>query len=110
MEENDFHGSGGDCGNFVVYRHRRTSGDALVELAAADAVRMAPGYLLASDWSSGPVPHPLRGTRIPRTASPRLELAAQVGRALGENDPRGAREVPGPHGWLLRFVRADGSQ
>src|SRR5580692_5342573 len=75
----------------------RRTGDASVELAAAHAVRMAANYRLASDRTAGPLPDSVR--RLERRRSwPALQNAAANGRAhgraLGEDDARGAREVP----------------
>src|ERR1700693_3403996 len=57
MEEMDCHCSVGDSGDPGIYRHRRRNSAAPVELATAAALRLAPGYLLASAGDSGAVPN-----------------------------------------------------
>src|ERR1700681_4363352 len=56
----------------AVYRHRRRSSDAALELAAAAALRLAPDHLLASGWDAGAVPYPLRWIWISRFRSLQL--------------------------------------
>src|SRR5258708_7203028 len=89
----DLDGSLGDSGNPRIHIHRRPTGDAVVELAAANALRLAPDYLLASPRTPGALPHPLRRTGRARTFRP-PQFPAPHGRALGTHDARGAREVP----------------
>src|ERR1700723_835290 len=73
----------------------RRTGHASLELAAAFAFWMAPNYLLARLRTAGSLPHPLR--RLGWSSRPSLQYAAANGRAhgraLGEDDSRGAREV-----------------
>src|SRR5258707_194876 len=92
----DFPCPAGDSGDGAIYFPRRRTGAAAVELAAAAALRLAPAHLLASAWTSGAVPHPLRRMERP-WLSPLPYAAANQrahGRALGAHDPRGPREVP----------------
>src|SRR5437879_12400194 len=97
----DFSGSAGNSGDAAVYRHRRRSGAATVELAAAAALRLAPDYFLASGWNSGAVPDPLRGIGTPRFRP--LEIPPSHVRALGAHDPRGAGTIPARHARPLRL-------
>src|SRR5882762_2622177 len=89
----DLDSSTGDPGDPGFYLHRRRTGDAVVELAAANALRLAPGHLLAGARTPGALPHPLRRTGRARTFRP-PQFPAPHGRALGAHDARGAREVP----------------
>src|SRR5437773_4240467 len=61
-KEMDLDGSAGDSGDGAVYRHWRRNSVALVELAAAAALRLAPDHFLASARDAGAMPHPLRRT------------------------------------------------
>src|SRR5712692_2834286 len=97
----DFSGSAGNSGDAAVYRHRRRSSAATVELAAAAALRLAPDYFLASGWNSGAVPDPLRGIGTPRFRP--LEIPPSHVRALGAHDPRGAGTIPARHARTLRL-------
>src|SRR5713101_7976531 len=94
------HRSGGDAGDAAVRLHRRRDRQAVVELAAAAALRLAPGFLLAGVWTAGAVPHPLRRLWTPRLHS--LERPPPHGRALGAHDPRGAGTVPAKLARTLR--------
>jgi hypothetical protein len=58
------------------------SREAIVELAAAAALWLAPDYLLASVWTSGAVPDPLRRTWMARFRS--LEFPPSHGRGVAE--------------------------
>src|SRR5882724_3001461 len=69
---------------------RRTC-HASLELAAADAVRMAANYLLAGYRTAGSLPDSVRKLEWRRSS---LQIRAENGRALGTDDARGAREVP----------------
>src|SRR5438552_15256773 len=89
MEEGGSICSAGDCGDCAVWLHRRRSREATVELAVADALRLATDYLLASLWNSGSVPHPLRRIWTPRLRP--LQLSSPHGRALGAYDAGRAR-------------------
>src|SRR5258708_8162830 len=85
-----------DSGDGAIYFPRRRAGAAAVELAAAAALRLAPAHLLASAWTSGAVPHPLRRMERP-WLSPLPYAAANQrahGRALGAHDPRAPHELP----------------
>jgi len=62
--EMDLPRAAGDPGGGGVCLHRRPVGAALVELAAAFAVWLSPGDLLASAWASGALPDPLRRIRM----------------------------------------------
>src|SRR6266404_7486471 len=74
----------------------RRTGHASLELAAADAVRMAADYLLAGCRTAGSLPDSVR--RLEWSWQSTLQYAAAHGpahgRALGADDARGAREVP----------------
>src|ERR1044071_2149722 len=83
---------------------RRNRRNESVELAPANAVRMAANHLLAGAGAAGPVPHPLRGPR--HEALWAFQLPSADGRALGKNDAGGARKVPAELARTLRFLRA----
>src|SRR6267378_780030 len=78
----------------------RRTGHASLELAAADAVRVAANYLLAGCRTAGSLPDPVRGLEWWRSS---LQTWAADGRALGADDGRGTREVP--PGWALTLRR-----
>src|SRR6266536_772380 len=101
MEESDFHCSAGDPGDAVVYGHRRRSSAAAVELAAAAALRLAPNHLLASAWTSGAVPDPLRRTWIARFRS--FRYPPSHGRALRAHDSGRAGTIPATHARTFRL-------
>jgi len=61
-------------------------------MAAADALRMEADYILAGSRTADSMPDPLRKPRWSWLRS--LQIAGTKIRALGENDARGAREVP----------------
>ena len=84
----------------AVRRRRRRSRAAVVELAAAVDLRLAPDYLLAGAWSPGAVPDPVRRIRTPRGLS--LRLPSSHGRAVGAHDPRGAGTIPARPARTLR--------
>src|SRR5258708_2643982 len=92
----DLDSSAGDPGDGAICLPRRRTSAAPVELAAAAALRLAPDLLLASAGTSGAVPHPLWRMGQPWLSSLQYAAANQRahGRALGADDPRGAREVP----------------
>src|SRR6266849_1889299 len=96
----DYPCSAGDSGDPGIYRHRRRTSDAFVELAAATALRLAPDHLLASAGTSGAVPDPLRRlgwswlSSLQYSAANRRAYSATSGRALGADDARGARKAP----------------
>src|ERR1051326_1472473 len=82
---------------------RRNRRNESVELAPANAVRMAANHFLAGAGAAGPVPHPLRRPR--HEALWTVELPSPYGRALGKNDAGGARKVPAELARALRFRR-----
>src|ERR1700674_1166902 len=77
--------SAGDSGDSAVSLHRWRTGDAPVELAAPATLRLAPAHLLASAWTSRPLPHPLRRIWTPSFRS--LQFPPSHARALRANDP-----------------------
>src|SRR5271169_3694001 len=81
-------------------RDWRRSGDASVELAVADAVRMAANYLLAGVRTTGSVPDSVRRLGWSRRSS--LQFSTAHGREVGAHDARGAREVPPGHALSLQ--------
>src|SRR5207249_5395152 len=72
----DFHCPAGDSGDPCIYCHWRRNSVAPLELAVAAAVRLAPDHLLASPWTSGAVPHPLR--RMGWSCSPRSNMRRRI--------------------------------
>src|SRR5258708_961036 len=98
----DLDGSLGDSGNPRIHIHRRPTGDAVVELAAANALRLAPDYLLASPRTPGSLPHPLRRTGRARTFRP-PQFPQSHERALREHDARRAGTIPATHARTLRL-------
>src|SRR6266851_3136847 len=96
-----FYGSAGDPGDSGIYRHRRRIGHALVELAAAAALRLAADYLLASDWNSGAMPDSLRRIWTSRLRS--FQIPPSHGRTLGAHDPRRAGTISARHARRLRL-------
>src|SRR5208283_415490 len=97
----DLYRSGGDYRDYAVYDHRRRSGEAAVELAAAAAVRLARDQLLAGAGHSDAVPNPVRPHRRPRT--PPIQISRAHGRALLEHDAGRAGTNPATHArtfWL----------
>src|ERR1035441_6924046 len=62
-KEMDLSGPTGPGGDGGFHRDWRRSGDALVERAAADVVRMAANHLLARSRNAGSVPDPVRRLR-----------------------------------------------
>src|SRR5271157_4031561 len=89
-------GSAGGSGAGGLHSHRRRSGTAALELAAAAALRLARAYLLASAWDAGAVPDSLRRVWQAQVTPPQ-------GRALGGHDPRGAGTIPARHPLALRL-------
>src|SRR6266404_1411241 len=90
----DFSGSAGDSGDAGVCRDWRGSGAATVELAVTADLRLASDYLLASAWSAGAVPDPVRWIWMPRS------LALEWPRPF---DFRGAGAIPAAHARALRL-------
>src|SRR6266568_7327412 len=82
---------GGPTGDRAFCMALRRSGDAFVELAAADAVRMAAHYVLAGSWTAGSVPDSVR--RLGWWFE-WLQIPVAQGRAVAADDARRAREVP----------------
>src|SRR6266852_718266 len=101
IEETDFHCSAGDSGDSGICRHRRRNSAAPVELAAAAALRLAPDHLLASAWTSGAVPDPLRRIWISRFRS--LQYPPSHGTALQAHDAGRAGTIPATHARTLRI-------
>src|SRR2546425_865152 len=105
----DFPGAAGDSRDACIYRHRRRSRAATVELAAAAALRLAPDYLVASAGTAGAVPDPLRRIWTPRFRFIRYppSLSRAHGRphggALGHHAPRGAGTIPARHARTSRL-------
>src|SRR5882724_8740659 len=98
----DLDSSTGDFGDPAICRHRRRTGDAFMELAAAAALRLAPDYLLAGARTPGAVPHPLRRTGRARTFRP-PQFPQSHERALREHDARRAGAIPATHARTLRL-------
>src|SRR5580704_17779947 len=90
----------GHCGDGAVCIHWRRGGDEPVELAAAAPFRLATAYVLASTWSAGAVPHPVRRTGRPWRTS--LPSGPSVRTRLQEDEPAGAGEISPSHGGGLR--------
>src|ERR1035438_8661915 len=99
--EMDFPGSAGDSGATAVYRPRRRSSVATMELAAAATLRLASDYLLASAWNSGAVPDPLR--RIWRARFPSLQFSPSNARSNGR--PVGGHDRSEEHTSELQSLR-----
>src|SRR5258707_8272297 len=75
----DVHRAAGDPGNGGVHVHRRRAGDAAVELAAADAVRLARDYVLAGARTASALPDSFWRVRTPWVQ--RLEYSGAHSRA-----------------------------
>src|SRR6478672_10752329 len=60
----DLHRAGRACRDAALCLHRRGSREAVVELAAAAALRLAPGDVLAGARVAGALPHSLRRPRF----------------------------------------------
>src|SRR5580692_12430440 len=93
----DFSGPTSNTGDPAFHLDWWGTRHASLELAAADVVRMAANYLLAGCRIAGSMPDSVR--RLEWWQSwPSLQYAATNrpahGRALGEDDARGARGVP----------------
>ncbi len=84
-----------------VYRARRRSGAAIVELAAAAAVRLAPDYLLASARIVGAVPDPLR--RIRRSSWPRSRFRRRMNERWERMTPEERERFPARDARTLRL-------
>src|ERR1700676_1699729 len=97
--EDGFHCSAGDSGDAAICLHRRRTCDATVELAAAAALWLAPDHVLASAWTSGAVPDPLR--RIWKAWLRPYKLPPSHERALWKYDARGAGAIPASHARTL---------
>src|ERR1700683_5540504 len=95
------HRSARNPGNATICIHRRRNSVAPVELAIAAAVRLAPDSLLASAWTSGAVPDPLRRLSLARFTT--LQLPPAHGRALQAKDARRARTNPAARTRILRL-------
>src|SRR5919206_3235051 len=91
--------SAGDPGDAGIHVSRRRDRAAAVELAAAAALRLARGHLLASARASGAVPDPLRWIRLARVHA--LQHAPPHAGALRAHDPGGAGTVPATHARAL---------
>src|SRR5712691_3788852 len=106
----DLDGSLGDPGDPGIYVHRRRTGDAFVELAAAAALRLAANYLLAGHRTTGPLPDSVRRlgwswfSSLQYAAAHGRAYAAANGRALGAHDARGARKIPPELALSLRWL------
>src|SRR6266446_7489970 len=109
-KEMDLDGSAGDPGDAAVYRHWRRNSAALVELAAAAALRLAPDHLLASARDAGAMPHPLRRTWHSWHSwfQYAFQCSAAHGRAVGADDAGRTRKSPPALGTLR--IRAARSQ
>src|SRR5271154_2629546 len=83
--------SGADS-NRAFHSDRRRTDNASVELAAAAAVRMAAGHLLAGFRIAGALPDFIRGREWPRLWP--LQFPPAHLRALRSDDARRAREIP----------------
>src|SRR5271166_2111045 len=97
----DFHRSCGDFGDSAVCINRWRISDAPVELAAADALRLAPGHLLASAGTSDAVPDPLRWIWMARFQPRRIPGSHE--RPLQKHDPGRAGKIPATHARTLRL-------
>src|ERR1700686_3870208 len=97
--EMDFHSPAGDPGYGAICLRRGRNRDAPVELAAAAAVRLAPTQLLASAWTSSPMPDPLRRIWRPPFQSPPLPSSHK--RAM--HDAGRTRTLPATHARTLRL-------
>src|SRR5260370_19326167 len=97
--EMDLPGSAGNSGDAGIYRRWRRNRDAPVELAAAAALRLAPDHLLASAWTSGAVPDPLRRTWMAPFRSPQFPPSHE--RPLRAHDTGRARTIPATHARTL---------
>src|SRR5579863_6720648 len=101
-----FYRPAGPRGNRVFLLDWRRAGDASLELADATSLRMAPDYLLAGFRIACALPDSVRRLGWPR---PSLQYApahaGAHGRALGEDDARGARKVPPELARTLRQFR-----
>src|SRR5712671_2821692 len=101
----DVHRAAGDPGNGGVHVHRRRAGDAAVELAAADAVRLARDYVLAGARTASALPDSFWRVRRPwfqRLEYPGAHSRAD-GRALGSHDARRTGALPSGRGRPLRL-------
>src|ERR1700722_5239008 len=98
-------GAAGDSRDGAVCLYWRGSGDALVELAASAAVRLAHAWLLASVGVAGAVPDSVRRT-APWGVGP--TWWAPMARAVPEHEPGRAGEISAGHGGGLqrRFTRS----
>src|SRR5712692_3039296 len=105
----DLHRPAGDSRDSAIHLHRRRSREAIVELAGAAALRLAPDHLLAGVWTSGAVPDPLR--RIWMAPFRSLEFprshgrshGRSRGRALGSHDAGGPGTIPATRARTLRL-------
>src|SRR5580700_11309854 len=93
--------------NPAFHLDRRRTCHASMELAGADAVRMAAHYLLAGSWTAGSLPNSRWRPWHSRLSSLRRPAPNKRahGRTLGEDDARGAREVPQQLAPTLRRLR-----
>lgn len=98
---------GADCDG-VVYLAGRRSGDALMELAAADAIRMEDDHLLAGARLAGALPASVWELDGPGRSA--REFSAAHGREVGADDAGGARKIPARDASALRVWRGDGGR
>src|SRR6266567_1430835 len=103
--EMDFHCSAGDCGNARICCHWRRNSATPVELAAAFTLRLAPDHLLASAWTSGPVPDSLRRTWMAPFRSSQFPPSHE--RPLRAHDARRAATIPAAHARTLGLRAID---
>src|SRR5690348_6456609 len=93
-----------DFGDGIVHHYWRRNCDALVELAAAAAVRMAPDYVLAGARTAASLPDSvwrvggIRGRKGAHASPHKRTHGGTNGRThagtVGKDDPRGTREIP----------------
>src|SRR5579864_6872487 len=104
----DLDGSASDSGDTGVHRHRRRNRAASVELAAAAALRLAGGHVLASARDTGAVPHPVRRTWSTRVWP--VQFPPAHGREVPADDAGGARAIPAADAGTLRLRPARGRE
>src|SRR6267154_1887573 len=99
--EMDFPCSAGDPRDAAIRIHWRRNRDATLELAVAALVQLASDHLLASTWTSGAVPNPLR--RIRRASFRPPQLPPSHERALRAHDAGRAGTIPAADARALRL-------